>query len=258
MTSAPPRWRTPAIVTAAGLLGVLLGRQTAPPSAERATTKPMAGPLRVVEASPRPSSLESDCQAELEAMRVAVDTQSALLLGRPVGFGGVPDAFQPDVFERNVRDAVEHCGIEGQVLQVDCSEYPCAALFDVPQVSQALGACDWWRDLGYGGATFGFGETLLHDGEPVPYSWYGSWADVPYPGGDENLRMRMQARRQELLAQTEERFDARPLTEREQLLEQRTWWAGIRDQPDQSDETRAGAQWQIDNLDRKLDELETP
>ncbi len=115
MVSPLHPWRALGVATTSGLLGAALGRLSAPHVEGVETTQVVtASPPVVVQASPHPSPAPRDCRAELEALQAVVELQQEQLLGRPVGFDGVPEAFQPDVFERNLREAVAHCGLDAQ------------------------------------------------------------------------------------------------------------------------------------------------
>lgn len=93
----------------------------------------------VAPAPPSAPVLEDECDTELAetaATLERVQVELALARGRLYTHEGEPlawpDELAPELlpggFEQVVRDAVE-AGVPGELLAVDCSEYPCAVLF---------------------------------------------------------------------------------------------------------------------------------
>jgi len=238
------------------LAGVGVGRSSvpAPTPATQVVTAP--SPVIVVPGEPAPVASSTACEEELEALRALRDLQDVALHGRPASFDEVPDRYRPETFERNLREATSRCQVDG-LLHLDCSEYPCAALFEADDAYGQLLGCSWWREQGYGVERLPVREQLVRGGERVDVAWLAGWADIPFPGGEANQAKRLAYRQEEWMATSEELLDARPRTEREKLLDQRRVFEAMRDRPDPPVGMDAeGIQWQLDVIDRKLDELD--
>lgn len=238
------------------LAGVGVGRLTASAPAPVTQVVTAPSPVIVVSGDAAPAASSAACEEELEALRTLRDLQDVALHGRPASFDEVTDRYRPETFERNLREATARCQVEG-LLHLDCSEYPCAALFDADHAYSQLMRCEWWREQGYGVDRLPVREQLLRDGERVDFAWLAGWADIPFPGGEANQAKRLAYRQEEWLATSEELLDARPRTEREKLLDQRRVFEDMMDRPDPPVGMDAeGIQWQLDVIDRKLRDLE--
>lgn len=95
----------------------------------------------------------TDPTSELRARNQELELQNQLLQrmledleiehrGTPIPWSDdLPEPLRPEAFERNVREALEDCAPDMELVGFECSEPPCFALLRPPERS------DWWNDL---------------------------------------------------------------------------------------------------------------
>lgn len=186
-------------------IGLLVGQLFPPevPLATRIVTRPGETRTRVVHAaSGAPECSDPVSQEELEGLRdltglleKQVEELELELYGEPQSWGdGVPEAYTPEAFTRNLEAFFEECDIPVDITGIRCEEPPCYALLRRDELNysrddpwaQALADCAPWQET-YGpdlslathtitcdsGAQEGF--TML---APSP-DWMFDWEEEP-------------------------------------------------------------------------------
>jgi hypothetical protein len=122
--------------------------------------RPPATRVRVARSAGADPSDPATLQAENAALRAelaATHARAAMLSGQLHTYQGepqpwtddIPEAFRPDAFEAAIRRALGELGNPEALVSLDCSEYPCLALFSLPDgdtreragaIAEAVGA----------------------------------------------------------------------------------------------------------------------
>lgn len=132
------RWLVALVVgVAAGLaIGLALTSPVDPPPLASATRLPPQPSLPSLRAVDLPCSCEDQIHG-LEAEKRALEQEAGALRAQLALYGGTPvdwpetlsaDFRQPAI-EAWLGDAVQKTGVEAQIIEIDCSEFPCIALF---------------------------------------------------------------------------------------------------------------------------------
>lgn len=193
-----------------------------------------------------PPATETACRARI-ALAAALTTARQLdAVGRPQPLPpDLPEKYREAAFTAVVRKVVATCPeLDRDLRGVDCSEFPCMALF-VGSGRRSAASCDAWRDTYGDGQTTSNGVLVGPGGERVHYELVGPFvppefspsepepsSEMVWGNGMKRLTSRWQDARDEVIAD----FGARELTEAEQRDDQRRFW---QDQVDQGDEGAA-------------------
>jgi hypothetical protein len=134
-----------------------------------------------------------DTEACAEPVREAVDAvaaEHARLFGTPVPFpDDLPPEHLPDAFRANLARALAECDTGLALIDVDCREYPCLALFEG---SGTLPNCPAWTDIYGNSSDFSAHSIATADGER---SWVLFAVRPPGIVLDRNHRLRIELRR---------------------------------------------------------------
>src|SRR5262245_13511102 len=131
------RWQLVGIGLVGLVVGAIAGRGTAPAPAPRVPPLPprSVAPTPLPACPPCPDPPPNRCGAELAPARPQPEAPRPDPAALP---SDLPAAYSPDGLRENVRAALVECGIESLALvDVDCGEYPCLAVFERTEADEA-------------------------------------------------------------------------------------------------------------------------
>jgi hypothetical protein len=210
-------------VLVAAAVGVIVGRWSAPDAVvdARLAVKPAECPVCPAAAVPT-----TDCETDL-ATAVAMLEAFQPKPREPTPFPeDLPAAFTPEGFRANVQAAVRACELDLAVLDVDCSEYPCFAIFEPTGERTDLKGCSWWGErYPVPGVARANGSIRTDDGDRG-YLVHGEWPpDRPIPTESHGL-VRFAEIRERLMGE----WDGRELTPEEKNARNREFWQRLADE----------------------------
>jgi hypothetical protein len=182
---------------------------------------------------------ESACRARIELASAIGTTHQLARIGRPTPFpDGLPEQYREAGFGRVARVVVSACPeLHADLRKVDCSEFPCLALYVQPSDAPDPSSCSAWSDAFHEtGVTSSSGVLVGEDGERLRFSLMGpklpegfepppdpplEVEDVPMSNAMARLRQRGQDARDEVI----DALGAREMTEAEQRDVQRAFWS---------------------------------
>jgi hypothetical protein len=166
-----------------------------------------------------------------------LDAQERERVGVPVPFPeGLPPIYTAAGFEGAVRQALAECpDAEVRLAKVDCSEYPCFALFSQPRGGMnhsvdGLARCPGWTSRFTNPMHGQANSSFMTDDGPAEWSLLAPTPEGVEDADPENAGKRWEVRRDEAVQALMDAWGGRPYTELEQVDQELAFWESQADE----------------------------